>query len=98
MGNFITTNLASITSLLAVSRGGVVLLVAVLVSIASIWFFVVWRRNGGRIEPLSQEEIEKHLSRKNNKDIKKNAAKTEQSGSKNDDVIVLRKHRGEKDE
>ena len=44
--------LAVAFSLLGVSNGGVALLIVVLVAIASVWFFVNWRKNGGHIEPV----------------------------------------------
>ncbi len=97
MENCFKTHLSVATSLLGVSSGGIILLVVVLVSLASIWFFVMWKRNGGHIEPLSQDEIDKYLARrekKDNKNSKSYGTKPKSEGG----VIVLRKHKGENDE
>lgn len=98
MGNSIKAQLSVATSLLGVSRGGIILFVVVLVSIASIWFLISWKRNGGHIEPLSQDEIDRHLARRErrNKEYKsdtKKYTKAEKQG-----VLVLKKHKGEDDE
>lgn len=97
MGNCIKAYLSVATSLMGVSRGGIILLVVVLVSIASIWFFISWKRNGGHIEPLSQDEIDRHLARKErrNKQYKSEANKP---SKKETGVLVLKKHKGEDDE
>ena len=71
----------------------------ILVAIASVWFFVGWRKNGGHIEPVSQEEIEKHQNRKMEKGYNvKKKKEGSPSATVNKDVLVLKKHKGEKDE
>ncbi|MGN0798761.1 MAG: hypothetical protein ACI4L7_04325 [Christensenellales bacterium] len=91
--------LAVAFSLLGVSNGGVALLIVVLVAIASVWFFINWRKNGGHIEPVSQDEIEKHQNRKMKKGYKdKNKGEKSPSTTKNNEILVLKKHKGEKDE
>ena len=95
MGNCLNAHLSVATSLLGVSRGGIILLVAVLVSIVSIWFFISWKRNGGHIEPLSQDEIDRHLARMERKNKKTSEGKQK---SENGGTIILRKHKGEDDE
>lgn len=97
MENCFKMHLSVATSLLGISKGGIVLLVAVLVSIASIWFLILWKRNGGHIEPLSQDEIDKYLSRKEKRRNKKDNLYSAESKNEGK-VIVLRKHKGEDDE
>ena len=95
----IVDKLSVANSLLGVSNGGVALLLVILVAIASVWFFVAWRKNVGHIEPVSQEEIEKHQNRKMKKgynDKKKKEGNPSATGNK--DVLVLKKHKGENDE
>ena len=95
----IVDKLSVASSLLGVSNGGVALLIVILVAIASVWFFVGWRKNGGHIEPVSQEEIEKHQNRKMKKGYNvKKKKEVNPSATVNKDVLVLKKHKGENDE
>lgn len=98
MENCIKSHLSVATSLLGVSRGGIVLLVVILVSIASIWFFITWKRNGGHIEPISQDEIDRHLARRERRSNQKNLNTNKSSKKENQGVLVLKKHKGENNE